>query len=70
MTIAEVERCSSGKHIYPSFAEARRAARHVNHNHDDGKTQPYLCRDCHWWHVGNARPKPPRRRESRKEVAE
>ena len=65
MTTAPLVSCA-GKHPFPSMPAARRAARNLNRNHDDGHVGPYKCKACSAWHVGNTTPPPPRRKESRK----
>lgn len=49
--LAEGKGCPSGKIKYPDRATARQAARNVQQW--IGKTHPYRCRRCRWYHIGH-----------------
>jgi nitrate/TMAO reductase-like tetraheme cytochrome c subunit len=47
-----VERCH-GKRKFTTFTQAKGAARNASRNNNE-PMRPYMCRDCHKFHIGNA----------------
>ena len=58
-TIEEAERvvrCSKTGKKKSTHAQAKKEARFLKYNkkYPDMVPQPFLCKYCGWWHVGNA----------------
>lgn len=51
-----------GKVAHPSYREAKKQLKYVNHNGTGIKIEAYQCPSCHAWHVG----KNPRARKNRR----
>lgn len=51
MTPQRRQQICDGKRQYGDFPAARDAARRCS-RHTGARMQPYRCRNCRWWHIG------------------
>jgi site-specific recombinase XerC len=53
----------TGKRAFARFCQAARAAKRRNRNDGGAHVEPYHCRHCHGFHIGEARDYGKRRRK-------